>query len=325
MSNENDTENLSDEELKELAEAEASQTKAAPVEKDVPEPQPDAVEPASQTPAPEPNEPPVTPSPSPEPVNDGRQDRDKDPMDRLRRKGLDTPEAIARSYMQMEEEFHRRNQAGHPGYRDLNNGNPAPAPVPPPNWSPNPQIPQGYPQGNGYQQPPASRRDVSQRLAEKYGMDPDDVERLMPMVVDAAESIAARRTNELQVQLFEIRRQSARTSEFQTLMQDPAFTDPRVQAEMQNVLKDGSLYQRSATPHATAFNIALANLARKQLQQGTMNGNASPTNMPPATAGGGNGSANTAPYRITEKEVEKWSDDQFKTFLDSNGRVVPRR
>lgn len=325
MSNATDDEleNLSDEELeKQALEAEAKQTKAATEE---PSPEPQAVDTASQATAPETSEPSVTPSPTPEPVSDRQQGNDKDPMERARRKGLDTPEALARSLASLEDEFHRRNQAGHPGYRDVQNGNPAPQPTPPQNWNPQPMAPNYPPPGYGYPPPMPNRRDVSRSLAEKYGMDPEDVERLMPMMVDAAEAIASRRTQHLERELMGVRRQSERNSEFNQLMQDPAFADPRVQTEMREVLKDGSLFQQGGRAYTTAFNLALANLARKQLQQEMPKGNPNPTNNPPFTAGGGNGSANTAPYAINEKVFLGWSEEQQKAFIESNGTKIPRR
>ena len=328
MSNEtDDIENLSDEELEKqaLAEAGAKQSKAAPEE---PEPEPETVDDAPQASAPETQEPPVTPSPSSEPVNDRQQGNDKDPMERARRKGLDTPEALARSLASLEDEFHRRNQAGHPGYQDIRNGNPAPQnPPPPPNWNPAPQAPAyGYPPQNGYgYPPPPSRQDIAHQLARENNMDPEDVERLMPLIVRVSDVAASRRTASLERELHEVRRQSARNAEFNQLMQDPAFSDQRVQTEMREVLKDGSLFQQGGRAYTTAFNMALANLARKTLQQEMPKGNTSPGERPPVTAGGGNGSANTGPHAITEKEFLGWSEDQQKAFLKSNGQKVPRR
>jgi hypothetical protein len=165
---------------------------------------------------------------------------------------------------------------------------------------------------------------MNQELSRETGIDPDDIERLMPLVVKVSKAVSASQNAQLQNEMSELRRQAARSSEFQQLMQDPAFVDPRVQAEMSQVLKDGSIYQRSGTPHVLAFNIALANLARKQLQQGTT---PEPTshNRPPTTAGGGNGSANTSPIKITDAIIASWTPKEQDAYFYSNGRVIPKR
>lgn len=306
-----------DEEMRQLMEKEAAEKVAATA---IAEPEP---QPAESTP--EPQAQPEVQSPESVPQKPAAVETPKadDPMERARRKGLDTPEALARSLASLEDEFHRRNQAGHPGYRDLQNGNPAPTPPPPPpQWAPQPQYP---PQGYGYQPPPPSRQDVTQNLAKKYGMDPDDIERLMPMMVDAAEAIAARRTSHLERELSDVRRQSMRSAEFTELMQDPAFADPRVQAEMREVLKDGSLFQRGGRVYTTALQIAVGNLYRKQLQQGSIPESRTPSNTPPVTAGGGNGSANTAPFKVTDAMVASWTDAEQDAFFKSNGKIIPKR
>lgn len=288
---------------------------------------------AIDAPAPQPQDTPEAPveaqaqepqAPTPEPVTPTRSAPETpaqdDPVKWAQKKGLNSPEAIARSLQQMEQEFHKRNQQGHPGYQDLNPGQPAPQtpPQPPPNWNPNPQ---GFPP-YGYPPPPPQRQDISRSLAQRYGMDPEDVERLMPMVVDAAEAIASRRTMALERQFADVQRQSARSSELMQLSQDPAFVDPRVQKEMHEVLKDGSIFQRERAPYAAAFNQAMQNLARKTLQQGAV---PERTNQPPTTAGGGNGSANHAPMKITDAVFNSWTDAEQDTYMKSNGRILPKR
>jgi hypothetical protein len=124
-------------------------------------------------------------------------------------------------------------------------------------------------------------------------------------------------------ELSGIRRQTERSAEFQELMQDPAFVDPKVQAEMREVLKDGSLFQRGGRVYTAALQIAVGNLYRKQLQQG------SPAtanhNNPPVTAGGGNGSANTQPRKITEAVFNSWTDEEQDAYMKSGGKAIPKR
>lgn len=318
MSNETADADL-DAEMQQLMEQEA-QEKAAAAAMKAPEPQPDI----AHTPIPDAQVQPVEPvsepvAPTPAPVTPSADDA----LEKARKKGLTEPHDIARAYQELQDEFHRRNQAGHPGYRDVQNGNPAPqAPPPPPNWNPAPQYP---PQGYQYAPPPPSRQDVTNNLAKKYGMDPEDIERLMPMMVDAAEAIASRRTSGIERELAQVRQQSERSAEFQQLIQDPAFADKRVQDEMREVLKDGELYRRGGRVHTTAFQMALANLARKQLQQGFTPESRTPSNNPPVTAGGGNGSANTLPFRITDDVIASWDMKDQDAYFRSGGKTIPKR
>lgn len=293
-----------EEQIQDLAQA---QPTAAAVEEPTPEPAAAPQPPETQAPATEP----VAQNTAPEKTDAA------DPMERARRKGLDTPEALARSLASLEDEFHRRNQAGHPGYRDIPNGNPTPQPQsPPPNWNPQPQAP-----GYGYPPPPPDLK----RLAQQFDMDPDDFEKIARVNAALTQAAIRQERTRWESEMSGIRRQTERSAEFAELMQDPAFTDPRVQAEMREVLKDGSLFQRGGRVYTAALQIAVGNLYRKQLQQGNTNGNASPQNMPPVTAGGGNGSATNGAPKITEKEFARWTPAQMEAFINSNGKVVPKR
>lgn len=72
-----------------------------------------------------------------------------------------------------------------------------------------------------------------------------------------------------------------------------------------------------------AFKQAMENLYREQLQKGVSEEVIS--NKPPVTAGGGNGSANTVPHVPTEREIESWTPEQLKTYMNSNGKIIPKR
>jgi hypothetical protein len=231
------------------------------------------------------------------------------------KKGFKTPEDMARALLQKEREFHDQRQKKE-----------AETPPPPPAWNPQPQY--GYPPANGYGYPPPLPQAPNLRaLAARYPkLDPDDFETLAPMVADIAKAAAAQERARYEVEIADIRRTTARQNELMQLMQDPAFRDERVQDEIHAVLDaDPTIFQRERNPHVAAFQKALGNMARKQLQQGTTNGNAAPTNMPPVTAGGGNGSAYTGPIKITEKDFARWSVKDQEAFINSNGRIVPKR
>jgi hypothetical protein len=304
-------------ELKEMEQqieqvAEAEKAKAAQESAPTPEP-------LVASPAPEPaksEEAPVAQVPStPATVDD-------DPLEWAEKKGLKSPEDMARALRQKEQEFHKRNQAGHPGYRDVAATPPPPAP---PAWQPRPDM-QGYqPPAWGYQ-PPVPRGDAIREIADQYKLHPDDVRAFMPLVVDAAESIASRRTAGIEREISEVRRTTSRNNELMRLMQDPAFHDPRVNKEIHSVLdSDPTIFQRESEPHTYAFKQALENLARKQLQQGAPAGDSAGSSRPPVTAGGGNGSAFTTPRKFTPEEVGRWPLADQEAFINSNGRIFPKK
>lgn len=308
MSNatEEELENLSDEELEKqaLAEAEAKQAKAAPKET---EPDPELEDTASPASTPENQEPPVTPSPSPEPINDRPQDKDKDPMEWARAKGFKSPEDMARALLQKEQEFHQSRQKKEQE-----------TPPPPPNWNPQPQYGFGY--------PPIPPQPNLRQVAARYPqIDPEDFEKLAPIMADIAKAAARQERMQIEAEVSDIRRSTARQNELMTLMQDPAFRDERVQKEIHAVLdSDPTIFQRERSPHVYAFHQAMTNLARKQLQQDTTPRNGVQKGMnPPFTAGGGNGSANTGPIQVTEKMFSSWTEKEQKAFLETG--KPPRR
>lgn len=296
-------------ELKEMEQqllqaAEAEKAKAAPVEPE-PTPEPDA----STAPVSEPvQDAPVTPQEVP------AQDKPKDdPLEWAKRKGFKSPEDMARALLQKEQEFHRSRQQKEQQ-----------PPTPPQNWQARPDMGYGYPPPQYPYAPPPNPR----QLAPYYPtLAPEDVERLTPFVLDAAEAIANRKVADLErrmgSQVGEIQRQAERNSEMMRLMQDPAFTDSRVQKELHKVLdEDPTIFQRERTPYTYAYEKALVNMARTQLQQG-LTQESIPRNTPPVTAGGGTGF--TPSRKITEREFESWSLEEEEAFIKSGGKTIPKR
>jgi hypothetical protein len=305
---------------KQLEAAEAEKNQAA---------EPVVEEPPTETPSPEPvtpepesaeaPQPPVTPQES---KPESTPDKD-DPMEWAKKKGFKSPEDMARALLQKENEFHKRNQAGHPGYQDLSRDNPNPPPAP--NWAPRPDY--GYQQPPPMYAPPVQRGDNFGQLAALYpNIDPEDLKRFMPVVLDAAQAAARRERMELEQRFGHIERSTARNNELMTLMQDPAFKTEMVQQEIDSIIdKDPSIFQRERHPLVFAFEKALSNLGRKQLQQGVTPEKEPRKSTPPLTAGGGNGSANTAPFRITDAIFETWTDKEQDAYMKSNGKIVPKR
>lgn len=302
--------------------AETEKAKAEPEQALPPEPiVPPAPAPSTSS------EPTVTPTSSePEPAQPATVK--DDPLKWAEKKGLKTPEDMARALQQKEQEFHKRNQAGHPGYRDINPEQPVPPP-PPPNWQPRPEMGYPPPYDYGYPPPPPMppQRINARDIAAFYPqLDPQDVERVLPLIMDTVKAVSSNQRSDLQREIFDIRRSAERNNELMSLMQDDAWKDNRVQEEIHRLADaNPTIFQRPGA-YTLLFKEALGNLARKQLQQGvTSEPTATMNNKPPVTAGGGNGSANTGPRKFTEREINSWSIEDQKAFLTSNGRVYPRK
>lgn len=316
MSDETITE---DQELKEMEEqilaAEAEKAKAAEVEP-TPSPEPDA------STAPEtPKEPEAPVTPTQVQVETPKDD----PMEWAQKKGFKTPEDMARALLKKEQDFHAERQN-----KERDNTPPV-TQFPPQQWQPRPDM-GGYPPPPAYGYPPPPQRISARDVAQNYPqLAPEDVERVLPLVIDAARAISANDVAALERKYAHIERVSQRNSELMSLMQDPAFRDERVQQEIHKVLDaDPQIFQRERKPHVAAFQQALANMTRKQLQQGTTVGaNPSRAQTPPVTAGGGNGSANTSPINYNDpafqRKFESWSMKEQEAFINSNGRIIPKK
>jgi hypothetical protein len=251
----------------------------------------------------------VEPSPSPEPVTSTAPEATTEP---------EAPVAESTPAKAEDNPMEWAKKKGFKSPEDMENETP-----PPPAWNPQPNFapPQN---GYGYPPPPPPQANLK-RLADEFGMDPEDFDKIARLNAALTQSAIRQERVRWESEFSGIRRQTERQNEIMQLMQDPAFRDERVQREIHAVLDaDPSIFQRERNPHVYAFGQAMTNLARKQLQQGVANGNTPPTNMPPFTAGGGNGSATSAP-RITEREFAKWSVKDQEAFINSNGRIVPKR
>lgn len=312
MSNETLEEDRELEELKRQIEQKAEEEKEKAALEPSPEPAP------SPAPVPE-TQPSVIQESKPkqEPAKVEPAKAEDDPLKWAEKKGFKSPEDMARALLSKEQEFFRRNQAGHPGYKDVV-VDPTAVPNRPPAWQPSPQMPTYQP---AYYPPPVPN--VPRQIADMYPqLNPEDIQKVMPLIVDTAKAINAN----LEREVMDLRRATSRNNEMMGLMQDPAFRDGRVQKEIHSILdSDPSIFQRERTPLVYAYEKAMVNLARKQLQEGAKEEPTPKGNTPPVTAGGGNGSAFTIHRPLTEREIESWKPEEIKAYIQSNGKVLPKR
>lgn len=290
------------EQLEQLAEAEK-----AKAEQVAPSPEP-AVSPAAEAPKPEESS---VAKPEPEKPKG----KDEDPLKWAEKKGFKSPEDMARALLQKEQEFHASRQKADP---------PAPQAPTPPAWQPRPEMYPQYPtQYPAYPQP-QYRPDMVRQVAAMYPqLAPEDTEKILPVIFDVARVVSKQERDAYDKELAEIRRNTDRNNELMQLMQDPAFRDERVQREIHAIADSNpAIFQMGKGAYTHLFREALGSLARKQLQQG-VSPEESP--KPPVTAGGGNGSAFTVPQPVTEREFDSWSVDDQKAYINSKGRILPKK
>lgn len=177
-----------------------------------------------------------------------------------KKKGIRDEESALRSLRELERKMHKMNyeakvkdEAPRPSYQPAPQWNqpayqPAPAPV--------------YP----YQM---DREKIIEMEAKRYNMAPEDFERVLNLTNDLYAVKERQLKAHYDSQLQEIGRETRRNSELRELMQDPLFTNPKVQFEMHKVLEDNpQAFTHEPTPYLYAFNEAQRRLARQYLQDG---------------------------------------------------------
>lgn len=245
----------------------------------------------------------------------------------LGKKGFKTPEDMAQSLREMERELHKRALEAKKA-----------EPPPPPAYQ---QPPVGYPPYipvpvPGYvQQPPAyvpappPLVDVN-KLAARYGMDPEDFEKVAAIANDLADSKIESRLrfslSPLVNQVQSLNKETTRNREMVDLMSDPAFKNPQVQYEMHRVLEQNPAIFDTVSPYRTAYNEALIRIGRAAA--GNQNPAppppvTAPSSRPPTTAGGGGGGAGAPsgelPPTVTTDVFAKMKLEDKKAYLKQVG------
>lgn len=178
------------------------------------------------------------------------------------KKGIRDADSAFRSLREMEQRLSRAN-AELQAARDVPRGTNQP-----PQYQPQPQFnPQFSP--SSYPNYPMDREKIMEQEAKRYNMAPEDFERVLSLSNDIAAMHARRMKVEYDSQLQEITRETRRNSELRELMQDPLFTNEKVQFEMHKVLEENPrAFTHEPSPYLYAFNEAQRRLARQYLQEG---------------------------------------------------------
>ena len=206
----------------------------------------------------------------------------------LVKKNFESFEDVARSLRNMEKEFHRRNQLGHPGYVNLN-----PPPV--------------EPQAGALPQSIASMpdSDVKQQLADLWASDP----------VGFGVAVSQFETNKLRQELQAERQTSKRDKEFVELNADPDFRLPEIQFEIERVFAEKPyLFQVTDKPYTEALKDAKLRVIARKLAPPT-SGNAQQFSPAPKFER----DSAPPPIRRTEKSFEEMTIPEQEEFLTKSG------
>lgn len=250
-----------------------------------------------------------------------------------KRKGIKDEESALRSLRNLERELHRRSfedrQKG--GAEDVQRPVAPyyqPTPQMPPAWQPTPAVPAYQPPSNpGF----IDRKALVAQEAERYGMTPEDFERVLAVSNDIADVRLRRLKAEFDSEIKEMRRETRRNSEFADLMQDPFFANPEVQFEMHKVLEENpKALTFEPAPYTYAFNEAQRRLARRYLQGDKVpkpteekDSNRLPTTPPSEGARGSSfgGAELSAEESIVAKFNQAKDAEEQKKILSSLGAV----
>lgn len=277
-----------------------------------------------QPPASDSPEPPAVPSdankpPEPAPessagVVPGPEGKDKPDWKKwIEKKGFKSTEDMVRSMRELERELHRRGTG--------NGANASQPAQPEPPMQPRPSYPAPSPS--------------IEELAKRYNLDPEDFQKVAPLAADIAANQVAQRLAPVMAEMTRLNREVARGTELQGLKEDPAFSDPRVQFEMHQILEaTPSILQNEPAPYRYAFNEALRSLGRRILegsievgpQTPIVSGHTGMPTAPPRTAGGGGSGAPASggvqtPGRISMDSFNRLPAAEQRKILEQMGRV----
>lgn len=283
----------------------------AEIGKELPEgktPKADVID-SKSTEKPQPKSPETVKSETTQPLNGASNDA----IEWAKKKGLETPEAIARQLREMEAEFHRRNQSKGKGWTE-----PLPESIAPQNGN--------VQRGNSYTPPPQARpyvpRQNLEQISKTYNIPTEDVERVLPLIMDAINA----QKSPLEEKLAMIEKDNIRNSEFRNLMSDPTFSNPMVQAEMHRILGEHpEVFEREPEPFKWAYKESMVELARRNLQGPVpLQNSYVPSTRPPVTAGNvgsGTGDREVPENAMNRDKFNSLTIEEQRAYLKSVGAV----
>lgn len=238
-----------------------------------------------------------------------------------KKKGINTIEGAARSLREMEQRLSKAN-AELKAKEDVPRGT-----FQPQVYQPTPQFNPSY-APPPYPPYPVDREKIIEQEAKRYNMAPEDFERVLSLSNDIAAMQARRLEAQFNSKLQEIGQETRRNSELRELMQDPLFTNEKVQFEMHRVLEENpKAFTLEPSPYLYAFNEAQRRLARQYLQgKGseveTESGNSLPTEPPKEGSTGSNPSFEKSKENVLlESFAKAKTAEEQRKVLTSLGAI----
>lgn len=226
----------------------------------------------------------------------------------MRKKGFKSSRDMAKSLRHLERKLHEKAKAM-PRHEDQ------------PNYGYQP----------GYRQAPVTP--TVEELARRYNLPPEDFERVMPLINDAADFKIRSGVQPLLNELNALKKEMARGREMDNLKEDPAFHNREVLKEMYQIIEEEpSILEREPEPYNYAFNKALSNMGRRIIEgRAPTNDDIDetrtgiPTTPPPLGRGAASGSKGTPmrsrPNKMTQERFNSLSSADMEKYLASRGLV----
>lgn len=251
-------------------------------------------------------------------------EKDVDLQAWAKKRGIDwtTEESVLSALRKSDQEFHKRQAERKAREMEAN------PPYRPPSYQPptQPYPFQVYP----FQSAPPSSKEVVENIAKQYNMLPEDVERLAAFNRDFFEVASRVEREKLQHEMESIRLENQKNSVFRELSSDPAFRHPEVGREFTQVLdvmqnSDPKAFENPSA-YRRAFEIALSNIARRNLEGRTLEEGTPPTPrmtpplIPPRSLGTlSGGGAGEKEEGIDPKEFARLPLEEKRKVLEKAG------
>ena len=194
-----------------------------------------------------------------------------------------------------------------------------------------PPQPTYQPPQSGYQAPqvPQLPQQTLVEIGRQYNMAPEDVERLLKFNRDQFEIMQRGYDQRVRQEIDAMKRDNSKNSVFVELSSDPIFRRPEVLQEWHRTveeMQDGNPHMfEDPNDYRQAYDRALANIARRNLQANVSTGSKSnifapPTNPPRPIGTGGEGAMQNE-SELTSDQFKKLDVDEKRRMLDRMGLV----
>ncbi len=183
-------------------------------------------------------------------------------------------------------------------------------------------------------QPPVNQRQIVENMARDFNMTPDDVERIARFNYVQFQTMLDQQRQADAQKWEKIERENQKNSVFRELSTDPVFRRPEVAMEYFDVVErmqesDPQSFEQDPQRYKRAFEMALANIGRRQLEGRVLTEGVSPAAIamtPPSTPPRALGQGSGGGFYENENAIDpasfaKLSVDDKRKFLEARGLV----